>query len=204
MEEVSIIGIDLAKRSFQMHGARADGSVAFRRKLSRGRLPRFLASQPNDLGHASGPPHMLCRGRSGRGPQDSYRSKCFPLGTGSQRARTRALRVIARTRPPTSLEDPADARLRLPQRRSRQQVPRSVRRRCARACHPPIASWPRLAARRKPDSSERSSALSRLGYPVGKSRPWRAKQWRSRWSSPVATTGSRRRCGRARPTGTEP
>ena len=39
MEEVSsIIGIDLAKRSFQVHGARADGSVAFRRKLSRGRL----------------------------------------------------------------------------------------------------------------------------------------------------------------------
>ena len=46
MEEVSIIGIDLAKRSFQVHGARADGSVAFRRKLSRGRLLRFLASQP--------------------------------------------------------------------------------------------------------------------------------------------------------------
>ena len=31
----NIIGIDLAKRSFQLHGARADGSVAFRRKLSR-------------------------------------------------------------------------------------------------------------------------------------------------------------------------
>ncbi len=46
MEEVSIIGIDLAKRSLQVHGARADGSVAFRRKLSRGRLQRFLASQP--------------------------------------------------------------------------------------------------------------------------------------------------------------
>ena len=30
MEEFSIIGIDLAKRSFQVHGARADGSVAFR------------------------------------------------------------------------------------------------------------------------------------------------------------------------------
>ena len=27
MDEVSIIGIDLAKRSFQLHGARADGSV---------------------------------------------------------------------------------------------------------------------------------------------------------------------------------
>ena len=46
MEEVSIIGIDLAKRSFQVHGARADGSVAYRRKLSRGKLLSFLASQP--------------------------------------------------------------------------------------------------------------------------------------------------------------
>ena len=35
MEQVNIIGIDLAKRSFQLHGARADGSVAFRRKVSR-------------------------------------------------------------------------------------------------------------------------------------------------------------------------
>ena len=46
MEEVSIIGIDLAKRSFQVHGARADGSVAYRKKLSRGKLRSFLASQP--------------------------------------------------------------------------------------------------------------------------------------------------------------
>ena len=38
MEQVNIIGIDLAKRSFQLHGARADGSVAFRRKVSRGPL----------------------------------------------------------------------------------------------------------------------------------------------------------------------
>ena len=46
MEEVTIIGIDLAKRSFQVHGARADGSVAYRKKLSRGKLLGFLASQP--------------------------------------------------------------------------------------------------------------------------------------------------------------
>ena len=45
MEEVSII-VDLAKRSFQVHGAKADGSVAYRRKLGRGRLLSFLASQP--------------------------------------------------------------------------------------------------------------------------------------------------------------
>ena len=29
MEKVSIIGLDLAKRRFQAHGARADGGVAF-------------------------------------------------------------------------------------------------------------------------------------------------------------------------------
>ena len=46
MEQVTIVGIDLAKRSFQLHGAGADGSVAFRRKLSRERLLDFLASQP--------------------------------------------------------------------------------------------------------------------------------------------------------------
>ena len=46
MVEVSIIGIDLSKNSYQLHGARADGSVAFRRKLSRGKVLAFLASQP--------------------------------------------------------------------------------------------------------------------------------------------------------------
>ena len=46
MAEVNIIGIDLAKRSFQLHGAGADGSVAFRKKLGRERLLDFLALQP--------------------------------------------------------------------------------------------------------------------------------------------------------------
>jgi transposase len=46
MEKVSIIGLDLAKNVFQLHGARADGSVAFRRKLARGKLLDFFASAP--------------------------------------------------------------------------------------------------------------------------------------------------------------
>lgn len=46
MEEVSIIGLDLAKNVFQAHGAAADGSVVFRRKLSRSQVLRFFASQP--------------------------------------------------------------------------------------------------------------------------------------------------------------
>lgn len=46
MEEVSIIGLDLAKNVFQAHGAAADGSVVFRRKLSRAQLVKFFAAQP--------------------------------------------------------------------------------------------------------------------------------------------------------------
>jgi transposase len=46
MSEVTIIGIDLAKRVFQLHGARQDGSVVFRKRLSRGQLLAFVAEQP--------------------------------------------------------------------------------------------------------------------------------------------------------------
>ena len=46
MDKVGMIGIDLVKNSFQLHGARADGSVAFRKKLSRGKVLEFMASQP--------------------------------------------------------------------------------------------------------------------------------------------------------------
>ena len=47
MEQVHMIGIDLAKNSFHLHGARADGSVAFRKKLSRAKLLDFVAAQPS-------------------------------------------------------------------------------------------------------------------------------------------------------------
>ena len=46
MGEVSIIGVDLAKNVFQVHGAAADGSVAFREKLPRPQFARFMADQP--------------------------------------------------------------------------------------------------------------------------------------------------------------
>jgi transposase len=45
MPQVAIIGVDLAKRVFQLHGAAADGSVLFRKKLTRERFLSFLASQ---------------------------------------------------------------------------------------------------------------------------------------------------------------
>lgn len=46
MTKTSIIGLDLAKRVFQAHGACADGGVAFRKKLSREKVLAFLAQQP--------------------------------------------------------------------------------------------------------------------------------------------------------------
>ena len=49
MENVTIIGVDLAKNVFQAHGARADGSVAFRKRLSRPQFQRFMSDQPGCL-----------------------------------------------------------------------------------------------------------------------------------------------------------
>jgi transposase len=46
MDKATTIGIDLAKRVFQAHGAASDGKVVFRKKLSRSQLLPFLAAQP--------------------------------------------------------------------------------------------------------------------------------------------------------------
>ena len=46
MDQDSIIGLDLAKWTFQLHGARSEGSVAFRKKLSREKVLTCLAEQP--------------------------------------------------------------------------------------------------------------------------------------------------------------
>ena len=45
MEQAATIGIDLAKRSFQLHGAGPEESVAFRKRLS-GAPPR-IATENN-------------------------------------------------------------------------------------------------------------------------------------------------------------
>jgi len=47
--EVIIIGVELAKNVFQVHRAAADGSVLFRKKLSRPQFARFMAQQPRCL-----------------------------------------------------------------------------------------------------------------------------------------------------------
>ncbi len=46
MKEVSIIGLDLAKNVFQVHGAGSDGSVSFRKKIPRTKLIEFFSSVP--------------------------------------------------------------------------------------------------------------------------------------------------------------
>ena len=46
MVEVGVISLDLAKNVLQAHGAGTDGSVVFRRKLSRAQLLKFMAAQP--------------------------------------------------------------------------------------------------------------------------------------------------------------
>jgi transposase len=49
MSELSIIGLDLAKNSFQLHGAQTDGKVAFRKKLTRAKVLPFLCEQPRSI-----------------------------------------------------------------------------------------------------------------------------------------------------------
>jgi transposase len=46
MDPIAIVGLDLAKRVFQVHGARADGSVILRKKLSRAQVLTFFAQLP--------------------------------------------------------------------------------------------------------------------------------------------------------------
>lgn len=46
MNEVSIIGVDLAKNVFQIHGASDAGSVMFRKKLTRLQFYKFMAKHP--------------------------------------------------------------------------------------------------------------------------------------------------------------
>lgn len=46
MEELHIVGVDLAKRVFQVHGADKNGRVLFRKKLSRPQFQKFLLSIP--------------------------------------------------------------------------------------------------------------------------------------------------------------
>ena len=46
MEDVSMLGLDIAKTTFQAHGATTDGGVVFRKKRARGKVLEFLSQQP--------------------------------------------------------------------------------------------------------------------------------------------------------------
>ena len=47
VSEVSIIGLDIAKHVFHAHGADERGRAIFRKRISRGKLLGFFASQPS-------------------------------------------------------------------------------------------------------------------------------------------------------------
>jgi transposase len=46
MEEISTVGLDLAKRVFQVHAANSSGAVVFRKRLRRGQVLPFFATLP--------------------------------------------------------------------------------------------------------------------------------------------------------------
>ena len=47
--QVATMGFDIAKNSFQVHGADDRGKVVLRRKLSRGKVLEFFANLPRCL-----------------------------------------------------------------------------------------------------------------------------------------------------------
>ncbi|WP_197274680.1 transposase [Novosphingobium sp. AAP83] len=49
MQKDTMIGVDLAKAVFQVHGASMTGEPRFRKKLSRQSFPKFMAEQPPAL-----------------------------------------------------------------------------------------------------------------------------------------------------------
>ena len=46
MGQAGTIGLDIAKRAFQAHGADASGHVVIRKRLVRAKLLEFFAAQP--------------------------------------------------------------------------------------------------------------------------------------------------------------
>lgn len=65
----TMIGVDLAKSVFQVHGASMTGQVRFRRKLSRQAFRAFMAEQPAAVVvmEACGSAHYWARVLSGYG-----------------------------------------------------------------------------------------------------------------------------------------
>ncbi len=75
MDEVSIVGVDLAKQLFQLHGARPDGRVIFfRKKLAWPQFEKFMASLPPCIAamESYGTAHYWRRELSRRGPSNPF------------------------------------------------------------------------------------------------------------------------------------
>ena len=80
MEQVNMIGMDLAKNSFQLHSARVDGPLAFRKKLSRGKLLDFIGCATTLHGDDGG-----VRRRVALGPGDRQSRPCGAPGSADLR-----------------------------------------------------------------------------------------------------------------------
>ena len=63
MQEVTLVGIDLGKHSFHLHGQDRHGNAVFRRKVGRKQLVEFFVSATVHRSHG-----ILCR-RALHGPQ---------------------------------------------------------------------------------------------------------------------------------------
>jgi transposase len=62
MEQVTTVGIDLAKRVFAVHGVGASGCVVLRQIVRREQLMEVMASlSPCVVGMEAGPGCVLCR-----------------------------------------------------------------------------------------------------------------------------------------------
>ena len=61
MEDI-IIGVDLAKRIFQLHGATGSGELLFRKRLTRDQFRDFMPRHPPSVEQRHRRPH-ICRGR---------------------------------------------------------------------------------------------------------------------------------------------
>ena len=76
MAQTSTIGLDIAQRVFQAHGADGAGHGAFRKRLTRAKLVEFFAAQPpagahhwaREIGKAS------CRNRTAPGGSSFFRT----------------------------------------------------------------------------------------------------------------------------------
>ena len=72
MGQASTIGLDIAKRVFQAHGADAIGRVVFRKRLVRAKVLEFFAGQPPCLWR-----WRLVAGRTtGREELGSWATRC--------------------------------------------------------------------------------------------------------------------------------